>query len=282
MKPIALTSLDEAGRRLAARAADMARRNAYDIIASDFLTPREQRIFACAAAAEGEADRLFFAGGALGAERRCAVFVPDWMRGDVPAGDPFCEEREAFLFEQAKTGTLDLAAVVTPLTMSVSAYHTLTHRDWLGALLALGIERHVLGDLAVLDGQTAIGFFCTRIAPFIEKSFTRAGADAVRVARRETDWDFVIPRAYERMEITVASPRLDGVVHALTGISRAEAAAAVARGEAEVNYFVETRPDVQLEEGDILSVRGWGKCRVDSTHAVTRRGRNRVLVRKYI
>ncbi len=252
MKPIALTSLDEAGKRLAARAADMARRDAYDILSSDFLTPREQRIFACAAAAEGEADRLFFAGGALGAERRCAVFVPDWMRGDVPTGDPFCEGREAFLLEQAKTGTVDLAAVVTPLTMSVSAYHTLTHRDWLGALLALGIERHVLGDLAVLDGQTAIGFFCTRIVPFIEESFTRAGADAVRVERREPDWDLVIPRAYERLEITVASPRLDGVVHALTGLSRAEAAAAVARGEAEVNYFVETRPDVQLEEGDIL------------------------------
>ncbi len=281
MKPISLTQLDEDGRQLAARAAELCRRAAYDVAASDFLTPREQRIFQAAAVQAGGSDRLVFWGGAVGAERRMALLLPDWLRDEMPPGDPFSEARGAFLRTLNENGVVELSSLLVPLTLRVSAYKALTHRDWLGSLMALGIERHVLGDIAVLDEHCAIGFFAARIAPFVKESFTRAGADAVTVEDAAPAADFEIPRTYLRVEGTVASPRLDGVVHALTGLSRAEAALLVTRGEAELNYFPETKPDAAVEDGDVLSVRGWGKYRIDSVNAVTRRGRNRVVARKY-
>ena len=282
MKNIPIHNLDEAGRRLMARAADLCRREAYDVTFSDFLTPREQRIFYAAAAREGHADRLFFWGGAPGAERRCAVLVPDWLLSEVPLADPFSEERGQYLASLAENEVIDLRAAVQAVTLTGSAYGNLSHRDWLGAVLALGLERHVLGDIAVLDEHSAVAFFTARIAPYIEENLLRAGNDSVRAAVYETPAGFEIPRRFERIEISVASPRLDGVVRALTGLSRADAAALVKAADVELNYFPEENADAPVEDGDTLSIRGWGKYIIDSACGVTRRGRNRLTARKYM
>ena len=264
-----------------ARAAELVRREAYDVVFSDFLTPREQRLFYAAAFAEGQADRLFFYGGAAGAERRMAVLVPDWLLAEVPAGDPFSCERESFFLSLLENGVADASGAVCAVSLTGSEYGNLTHRDWLGAILALGLERHVLGDIAVLDARHAVAFVRAKIAPFLVENLSHAGADTVRAALAELPAGFEIPRSYERVEVTVASPRLDGVVRALTGLSRADAAALVKAGDVEVNYFPVQDADAPVDDGDILSVRGFGKYVIDSANTVTRRGRNRLIARKY-
>lgn len=281
MKPIPMHRLDDAARRLMARGAELARRDAFDITCTDFLTPREQRLFHAAVAGEGQGDRLFFCGGARGAERRCAVLVPEWFLGDAPGGDPFGDEREEFLFSLTEDGAVDLSDFITAVSLAGSDYASLSHRDWLGAILATGLKREVLGDIAVLDEHRAIAFCTRQIAPFIEDTLTRAGSDAVHAARTDVPAGFTVPRAFEDIEVTVASPRLDGVVRALTNLSRADAAELVRTGEAEVNYFPEENPDAPITDGDVLSIRGFGKYIVDSANTVTRRGRNRLVARKY-
>lgn len=282
MKPIPLHNLDDAGRRLMARAAELVRREAYDIAFSDFLTPREQRIFYAAAAQEGHADRLFFWGGAPGAERRCAVLVPDWLLGDVPLCDPFSPEREQYLASLAENEVIDLSAAASAVRLTGTPYGSLTHRDWLGAILAQGLERHVLGDIAVLDEHTAIAFFTPRIAAFIAENLVHAGNDTVRAEETVLPAGFEIPRNFERIELSVASPRLDGVVRALTGLSRADANALVKAADVELNYFPEENADAPVSDGDTLSIRGYGKYIIDSACGVTRRGRNRLSARKYV
>ena len=282
MKMIPIHQLDESGRRLMARAKEFARRPAYDVSFSDFLTPREQRIFYCGAAEEGMGDRLFFWGGAPAAERRFAVFVPDWLLSDVPAGDPFSPEREQYLLSHLEVGVIDLTEAVTPVSLTASEYGSLSHRDWLGAVLALGLERHVLGDIAILSERRAVAFFTPRIARFVEESLTHAGREAVRAECTALPEGFEIPRSFENVEASVASPRLDGVVRALTGLSRADAAALVRAGDAELNYFPEQDTDAPVADGDILSIRGYGKYILDSVNGVTRRGRNRLCGRKYV
>lgn len=282
MKPIPLHNLDDAGRRLMARAAELSQRQAYDMSFSDFLTPREQRIFYAAAAREGHADRLFFWGGAAGAERRCAVLVPDWLLSDVPLADPFSPEREQYLASLAENKVIDLRAAVSAVRLSGTPYGSLTHRDWLGSILALGLERHVLGDIAVLDAHSAVAFFTSRIAPFIAENLLHAGNDTVCAEVTELPAGFEIPRNFERIELSVASPRLDGVVRALTGLSRADANALVKAADVELNYFPEENADAPVEDGDTLSIRGYGKYIIDSACGVTRRGRNRLSARKYM
>ncbi len=281
MKPIPLQSLDEDSRRLMAHAAELSVRDAYFVCHSDFLSPREQRLFYAAVAKAGHGERLFFFGGAGEAERRCAVLLPEWLLSDAPAGDPFGGEREAFFLSLLENGSLDDVDFITPVSLSVSAYASLSHRDWMGAILALGISRSVLGDIAVLDDQHAVAFFLTSIVPFITDTLKRAGSDGVKAAVASLPEGFSVPHAFERLEASVASPRLDGVVRALTNLSRSNAAALVKSGATELNYFPEENPDAPIEDGDILSIRGFGKFIIDSKSTVTRRGRNRLVARKY-
>lgn len=282
MKMIPIQTLDDDARRLMARAAELARTAAYEIRFTDFLSPREQRLFYAAVASEGQADRLFFFGGARETERRCAVLVPEWYLGDEPTGDPFGEERASFILSLIEGGDEDLSGVTVPLSLTASAFADLSHRDWLGAMLALGIERSALGDIAVLDAHRAITFSTPRIAPFITESLQRAGSDAVTAAVCTLPEGFSVPHEFERLEASVASPRLDGVVRALTNLSRADASALVKDGRAEVNYFPEENPDAPIADGDVISLRGYGKFIIDSASTVTRRGRNRLVARKYI
>lgn len=281
MKPIPMHRLDDAARRLLARGAELARRDAFEVTCTDFLSPREQRLFFTAVAGEGQGERLFFCGGARGAERRCAVLLPEWFLGDAPGGDPFSDAREEFFFSLLEEGTVDLSDFITALTLTGSDYACLSHRDWMGAILATGLKRDVLGDIAVLDEHRAIAFCTKTIAPFITDTLTRAGSDAVHAAATELPAGFTVPRAFLDIEVTVASPRLDGVVRALTGLSRADAADLVRTGEVELNYFPEENTDAEITDGDVLSIRGFGKYIIDSANTVTRRGRNRLVARKY-
>ncbi len=282
MKVIPIQTLDDDARRLMARAAELARTGAYEVRCTDFLSPREQRLFYAAVAAEGQADRLFFCGGARDAERRCAVLLPEWYLGEEPTGDPFGEARASFVLSLIEGGDDALARAIVPLSLTASEFCELSHRDWLGAILALGIERSAVGDIAVLDAHRAIAFFTPKIAPFIEENLHRAGSDAVTAAVCALPEGFSVPREFERLEASVASPRLDGVVRALTNLSRADAAALVKDGRAELNYFAEENPDAPITDGDVLSIRGYGKFIIDSANTVTRRGRNRLVARKYI
>ena len=119
------------------------------------------------------------------------------------------------------------------------------------------------------------------MVPFVTENLTHAGSDTVRAAAVTLPDGFEIPRSFERIEASVASPRLDGVVRALTNLSRSDAASLVLAGDVELNYFPEEKTDAPVEDGDTLSIRGGGKYIIDSANTVTRRGRNRLVARKY-
>jgi RNA-binding protein YlmH len=199
----------------------------------------------------------------------------------VPVGDPCDESREQYVASLIENETIDISGAIAAVSLNGSDYGSLTHRDWLGAILALGLERHVLGDIAVLDEHRAVVFVKPAIVPFIADTLHHAGSDTVRASAITLPDGFEIPRSFERMEASVASPRLDGVVRALTNLSRSDAASLVLAGDVELNYFPEEKTDAPVEDGDILSIRGYGKYIIDSANTVTRRGRNRLVARKY-
>ena len=91
-----------------------------------------------------------------------------------------------------------------------------------------------------------------------------------------------IPRKYETVSVTAATPRIDGVVRALTNLSREDAADLVRAGMVERNYNPVLDVDRQIQPGDVLTIRGYGKYRVDKTDEETKRGRRRILCRKYV
>ena len=171
---------------------------------------------------------------------------------------------------------------IVALRIDGSGYRTLTHRDFLGSLLGLGIERNVLGDL-IVDSETGSWaiLFCDRtIASFLKEELKKVANDKVAV-RLITEWQLP-PRRFAKLHDTVASPRLDCVVAALCGLSREKAQIAIRSEEVDVDYLTEYRVDRQIGEGSIITVRHKGKFILRSVGEQTKKGRYRLVADKYI
>ena len=262
---------------------DLVRSSEYEIKTSRFLTPAEQKAAFDAAGNGGAAERCLFWGGAPGCERRLAVFVPEWLAPDTKQGGAFDPAREEAVKEMIAEGTVDGELLpVLPVSISGSAYSELTHRDYLGALIALGIERDSIGDIIVTAPSSAYVFALPGAAKLMENELTSVGREKVNVTVKPIPDGFRIEKEYEVITDTVMSPRLDGIVKALCNVSRERAAELVEGGDVALNYTVEDRPDAAVEKGDVISVRGFGKYIYDGDRGVNRRGRLRIDARKYV
>lgn len=253
-------AVDDASRIALARVLDKAQlaqsRNipAY----SQFLTDGEQELADQAVNAMGNPRRVFW-GGYEGAERRACVFLPDWMDDFQPGSedDP-------------------LAAVeITPPPDA-----KLTHRDYLGALMGLGLAREGLGDiLAAPDRAQAV---CLKsVLPALLTQWTEVGRYAVKV--RELPLSELRPVAGDvktRRE-TFQSLRLDAVAAAGFGLSRAKAAGLIAAGRILVNHLPCQKSDRLLKEGDSLTAKGYGKCVLARVLGESRKGRIMVEMERY-
>lgn len=287
------TELTKDEQILVARAREfgrLARDREYELHVSRFLTPAEQNMFYVSIVREDPSlrERIFFWGGAVGAERRVCVIVPSFA--DIPslpafeAWRPsfFSRERECAFSECAEAYFPDEDFGIVPLEIKGSAYDVLGHRDYMGSVLGLGIEREMIGDIAVTDDRSAILFASAVAAPYIEGSLTKVRRAAVRVSRAELPADYVITKKFEEKLIIAASPRIDAVVAGFTGASRADAKEMCLGGLVDVNYLGEDSPGRNISEGDTVSVRGYGKFTVQSFAGETRSGRLRLNVKKYV
>ena len=216
-----------------------------------FLTPPEAELALAAGKRAGVDVTLF--GGTEEAERRMARFRP-----------------------------LDCEPEPFPLaTLEITWPHqnAPVHRDLLGAVMALGVARARTGDI-VLAADRAYLFTESALAATIAPGLTEAGR--VRLSVREVD----APQAAalptgEEIRCTVQSPRLDALVADGFHLSRGNAAELIEAGAVKLRYAQTLRPDARVEEGDAISVRGYGRLRVESFGETTRKGRTPVRMTRF-
>lgn len=156
----------------------------------------------------------------------------------------------------------------------------LTHRDFLGTLLANGIKRDVLGDILCNKGN-AIVFVTQEIAPFLADSVRKVGGEGVTVEYPYTG-DVTVTRHFREITDTVASPRLDAVLRVALRTSREEAARRIESGIVSVNHMPCLSVSHTVCEGDILSVRGGGRFVIDEVGPLTKKGRLFLKIRQFI
>lgn len=233
---------------------------------SRFLSPREQHFVRAHLISSGYGDRFIFFGGYTDAERCRAYILPDYIEAST----------------QEEIALLDGGENIAALLIKGSGYKRLTHRDFLGSLLSLGIERESVGDIVVTDGVRAVVFCEPVIADFLASELVRIGGDTVSVERVEIDSDFRAEREFSHISDTVASPRLDCVVASLCSLSREKASQTVLSGLVELDFEVESRPDRAICAPCILSVRGFGRFRVNAISEKTKKGRIRLDADKFI
>ena len=153
------------------------------------------------------------------------------------------------------------------------------HRDVLGSAMGLGIKRSCMGDI-VLTEDTGYLFAESQMAQHIAQSLLSAGRIRLQV-RLLDEWPQLEPPAGEEVHETVHSMRLDAVVAAGFNLSRGDAAELIAAGHAKLRHLPTERTDARVQEGDAVSVRGYGRLIVEEIGNPTKKGRLPIRLTRY-
>lgn len=156
----------------------------------------------------------------------------------------------------------------------------LTHRDYLGALMHLGIERSTLGDI-MLREKKAYLFCLDKVADYIQESLVQIKHTNVSCRRLESMPEAVRPQL-ETVRLVVPSLRVDVVIAKLYHLSRSQSAALCRDKKVFVNGRQTENTSSMLGEQDIVSVRGFGKFICDGVLGETRKGNQSIALSKYV
>lgn len=222
-----------------------------------FLSPRELEL---ARYLFGEPEGLYAFGGWEEAERKMLVYLPEYLTEDALwEEDGPCACLRATFFQG----------------------DSLSHRDFLGALMAAGIARETLGDICV--GKGSCDFFVTsEIAPYILQNFTSAGRTKLRLVRIPLKEAAIPEPEVKEIKDTLASLRLDSVIASGFRIGRSLAAQYVSAGKAAIDGLPCEKPDKAVTEGMKISVRGLGKLRLAAVNGKTKKDRISVVIHRYV
>ena len=157
---------------------------------------------------------------------------------------------------------------------------SLTHQDYLGAILNLGIERSKLGDILVMEDFTYL-FVQEFLADYICNDLTRIRHTSVKVTKEDSQSFTYVPK-YKEITGTVASVRLDSLLSLAFGSSRSKLVNLIEGGKVFANGKLMTTNSYQVKEGDIISVRGMGRFRYNGIQSQSRKGRYFISLYKYI
>jgi len=219
---------------------------------TDFMNPQKSALFLQRFTKMGVAVQAY--GGHENAERMMLGFAPPYN------DEPLAHE--------------DFPIVPLSITYNMRFSRQLTHRDFLGAVLGLGLDRGKIGDIQ-LTGTGAVMYAANDVADYITDNLHEAGRAAVTVAAITTVVDIKATGTQKR--ITAASMRLDAVISVVFHLSRGKAAGLIEAEKVFVNWTV-AKKTFQLAEGDIVTIRGTGRIRVDTVVGSTKKDRVAIMV----
>ena len=236
----ALTNLSIEEKQFISRLEDRLDRveQRYQEEITDFLEPRMQLV-AESYLRSVKFQRYLFCGGYEAAERKRLVLFPEYT-------EPECEMAGIRLFRFQ--GKLD--------------YVSVTHRDFLGAIMGLGLRREKFGDLLVRETGFDL-FVQEEIADYLS--------------------DFEPPEQnIKELHIMVASMRLDTILAHGLNLSRTKAMELIQSGRVKVNHSEVTDNDFLCRQDDLISCRGKGRLRIGELSGETKKGKLKVCILKYI
>ena len=171
-------------------------------------------------------------GGFSGAERQMVAFIPEYEEAAFP---------------------------ISALRITSPMMKGLTHRDYLGSVLGLGIKREKCGDIIISEDSAYI-LLSGDIASYALNSLTKVGRIGVKCEIVPLSEINMPQKSFKPITGTVSSLRLDAIVSLFSGKGRSKAAELVLGGLVFVNGICVQKTDMRLNDGDIISLRGKGKA----------------------
>lgn len=168
---------------------------------------------------------------------------------------------------------------VSAVTFSYNKSCSLSHRDFLGAVMSLGLKRETIGDIITGEGMAQI-FVLDSVRQVITGEIRKIGSVGVEI---DDDCEILLSAEQNFREITgtVASLRFDSVLSLALNRSRSRTAEIIGSGYAEVNFFPVSDKTYTMNKGDVFSARGFGKYRLEEISGITKKGRIHITVLKY-
>ena len=245
----------EAGRRAVDLAETALRDGAVKV--TDFLDPAARQVCEGVLASIPEVSYRAHGGYAKAERRRLSIF-PQYLLAEL------------------------IDEPVTAIEVRVEgAGEELSHRDFLGALLSLGLRREKVGDVLVTSrGCQAV--VASEVAEYILSQPLRVGKAQASVEEIDLERLEVEPERVKEIRTTVASLRLDAVAASGFGTSRTRMAREIKAERVKVNWRPVRDPAAPVAQGDVLSIRGRGRVVVEEVAGTTRKGRITVVLKRYM
>ena len=219
-----------------------------ELTCTAFLTPAEQYELAEWAAKNKDA-APYLSGGRDDAERKIAFFLPWYIQAEE----------------------LEINKYITAIKIQ-SFFGEPGHRDYLGAILGLGINRDRIGDIIVI-GSAAYVLCVPSVAKALLTQLEKVGRCGVKLSEIEIKSIPPVEKKTRKLNFTVKSLRLDAVTGDVFGISRTKAAEYIRYGAVSLNYSVCQQTDAEIKEGDVISLRGKGKACITSVGGRSKKDR---------
>ena len=225
-----------------------------------FLSPATRAALQDLLAASGHPRHLFY-GGFPEAERTMCVFLPDW------------QEEEEWLAAEEKP--------IAAIRYTFPEGSKLTHRDFLGGLMGIGIVRACLGDILVRDGNCDLLVLRSSLTIVLDQ-FSQAGRYRLQGKEIPLSQLKLAEKEVKLIRDTVATLRLDAVLSSGFSIARGKAAELIAAGRVSLNHRECLKQDKPVEEGDVLTCKGLGKCMLKEVLGQSRKGRIMIEMERYL
>lgn len=225
---------------------------------TDFLDPRQA--FIVSALANRSMDiHVRFDGGHEHAERKRACIAPDYR-----------------ILDKEEMG-ISLISV----TSLDNKLKDLDHGDYMGAILAIGIKRDKVGDIYVTEKGCQF-LVAAEVADYMRINLQQVHRVHVQTEQLPLDQLEPAKTKLEEISLSVASLRLDGIVSDVYHLSRAKILIPIKAGRCKVNWKQEEDPSKPLKSGDVISLQGFGRFQVLEVEGITKKGRYRVKIGKYV
>ncbi|WP_108669769.1 RNA-binding protein [Peribacillus acanthi] len=229
--------------------------SAYTHKLTDFLDPREQQIVQSLIGKEDDV-RVTFYGGSDDSERKRALLYPDYFQPEVD----------------------DFAITVFEVKYP-KKFVTLEHRQVLGTIMSLGLKREKFGDV-ILQGDRIQFIAAAEIESYVENNLDKVGKAGISLEKVSLDAVIQSDQQWQELVFTASSMRLDVLISSMTNLSRQKSQMLIEGKRVKVNHKLIENTSFECGEGDVFSVRGFGRFKIISIDGKTKKDKWRIQAGK--
>lgn len=198
-------------------------------------------------------------GGYLEAERGIIAFYPEFM----------------------EINDSDYPLAILEIAINTTYSNSITHKDYLGSILGLGLKRNKIGDIIVLDNK-ALCFVSDDISDYIIYNLSKVKNSKVTVTQKNSLENYNLKQHFDEITFTIQSIRVDTLISKSFNVSRAVSSKMISSKKLFVNWKMIDNCSYVPKENDIITLRGYGRIQLKNIGNLTKKGKIKLTILKYI